>query len=319
MRIVALDAFTVNPGDLSWDGIARFGELALYDRTAEADIASRIGGAAIVLTNKTPITRQTLEACPGIRYICVLATGYNVVDLSAARERGIPVSNIPSYSTPSVAQHVFALLLEICDQVRHHSETVREGRWVASPDFCYWDYPLIELAGKRFGIIGFGKIGRAVARVAAAFGMDVIVHSRSAGGALETAPVRFVDLDTLYRESDVISLHCPQTESNVGMIGREAIAKMKDGVIVINTARGPLVQEADMRAALESGKVGWFAADVVSREPMREDNPLLGAPRAILTPHMAWGATEARERLLRIAEGNIEAFLAGSPIHVVNG
>jgi len=321
MRIIVLDGYTENPGDLSWDSLGTLGEVTVYDRTSYTEsplIARRIGEAEIVVTNKTPISRDTLERCPNVKFIAIPATGYNVVDGAAARERGIPVSNVPAYGTASVAQFSIALLLELCHRIGHHSDTVHAGKWAANPDWCYWDYPLVELDGKTMGIIGFGRIGQAEARIARALGMEVLAlnhHPSEAGRALAD----YVELDELLARSDVVSLHCNLTPENTGLINRETIAKMKDGAMLVNTARGPLVVERDVADALKSGKLAGFAADVVSTEPIRPDNPLLGAPNCILTPHMAWGARESRQRIMDTTVSNIKAFLSGRPENVVNG
>ena len=312
MKIVILDGYTENPGDLSWDGFAALGELTVYDRTAPEDIPARVGDAEIVYTNKTPLTRETIAAAPQLRFIGVLATGYNIVDVKAARARGVPVANIPTYGTTAVAQFVFALLLEICHHAGHHSRAVADGRWADCPDFCFWDYPLIELAGKTMGIVGYGRIGQATANIARAFGMDVIAYD-----AFVQADVS-VPLDELYARSDVISLHCPLFPETEGMINRAAIAKMKDGVILINTSRGPLIAEADLREALLSGKVYAAASDVVSSEPIKPGNALLGLENMIITPHIAWAPKESRQRLMDIAVDNLRAFLAGAPVNIVN-
>ena len=321
MKIVVLDGFTENPGDLSWDGLAALGELTVYDRTSltdEQEIIARIGDARIVYTNKTPITEAILEACPSIQFISVLATGYNVVDCEAARKRNIPVTNVPAYGTTAVAQFTMALLLEICHHVAHHSDAVHQGRWETSRDFCFWDYPLIELAGKTMGIIGFGRIGQQTARIAKALGMEILAYSRT-----ETDEGReigtYVDLDTLLSRSDVISLHCPLFPETKSIINRETIAKMKDGVILLNSSRGPLIVEQDLAGALNSGKVYAAAVDVVSAEPIRGDNPLLKAKNCLITPHIAWAPKESRQRIMDCAEANLKAFLAGSPVNVVNG
>ena len=306
MKIVVLDGYTLNPGDLSWDALKAFGSLTVYDRTAPEDTISRIGDADIVYTNKTQVTRQVLSACPSIRFIGVLATGYNVVDVAAATEKGIPVCNIPTYGTAAVAQFTFALLLEACHHVTRHSDAVKAGRWASCPDFCFWDYPLIELEGKTMGIIGYGRIGRAVAAIARALGMRVVAYDAYAGDS------ECVPLDTLLSSSDVISLHCPLTNENKGLICAKTIAQMKDGVILLNTSRGPLVNEDDLAAALQGGKVAFAAVDVVSTEPIRPDNPLLKADNCIITPHIAWAPKESRGRLMDIAVDNLRAFLAGS-------
>ena len=310
MKIIILDGYAENPGDLSWDGFKALGEVTVYDRTPAEQIISRIGDAEIILTNKTPISAQTLAACPQVRYIGVLATGYNVVDVAAARERGIVVTNVPSYGTAAVAQHVFALLLELCHHVGHHNAAVQQGRWSTCPDFCFWDRPLTELAGKTMGIIGYGRIGRAVANIAAAFGMKVLACSAHSGEGT-------VSFEEVLTQSDVISLHCPLTADNTGMIDRNAIARMKDGVFIINTARGPLINEPDLREALLSGKVHGAAVDVVSTEPIPADHPLLGLPNCIITPHIAWAPKESRQRLMDVAVENLRSFLSGAPVNNV--
>lgn len=315
MKIVILDSYAANPGDLSWEAIARQGELTVYDRTDPAEVIARIGDAEAVYTNKTVITDETMAACPNLKLISVLATGYNVVDTAAARSRGIAVCNVPAYSTRDVAQMVFALLLEICHHVGHHAETVRQGRWTSSKDFCYWDYAPMALYGKTMGIVGFGQIGQAVARLAKAFGMEVLVHSRT---VRDCADVTFCDLDTLLANADVVSLHCPLTEKTERMIRSETIAEMKDGAILLNTGRGPLLDEADVAAALRSGKLAALGADVVSKEPITADNPLLTAPNCFLTPHIAWATKEARTRLLAVSAENLRQFLRGTPQNVVN-
>ncbi|MBQ2951940.1 MAG: D-2-hydroxyacid dehydrogenase [Clostridia bacterium] len=311
MKIVILDGHVENPGDLSWDALASLGELTVYDRTAPKDVIARIGDAPIVITNKTVITRAILDACPAIRYVGVLATGYNVVDIAAAKEKGIVVTNVPAYSTQAVAQFTMALLLEICHHVGRHSDAVHAGKWSACPDFAFWDYPLIELAGKTIGIIGYGRIGQATAKAAQALGMNVIAYSRHGQGD------PYVPLEELYARSDVISLHCPLTAENTGMINRETIAKMKDGVILLNTARGALINEADLREALLSGKVYAAAADVAAVEPIPADSPLLGLDNMIFTPHIAWACFETRQRLMDIAVDNVRQFLAGTPVNNV--
>ncbi|MBO5867308.1 MAG: D-2-hydroxyacid dehydrogenase [Oscillospiraceae bacterium] len=316
MKIVILESAAVNPGDLSWDCISQFGEVTLYDRTPPEAAAARIGDAEVVLINKTPITAELLDTCPNLKLICVEATGYNIVDCEAARKRNITVCNVPAYSTDAVAQFTFSLLLETCNRVGHHDEFVREGGWCQCPDFCYWDTPQMELAGKTLGIIGFGKIGRKVGTIAKAFGMRVLAYNRSRCPEGE-AIGEYVTLDTLLETADIISLHCPLTEETKEIINAKTLAKMKPGVILLNTARGGLVHEADLAAALQAGKL-HFAADVVSYEPIKADNPLLGAPNCILTPHMAWAPIETRQRIIDITVDNIQRFLLGDPINVVN-
>ena len=319
MKIVILDGYTENPGDLSWEALEEFGALTVYDRTPyePAEIIRRIADAEIVITNKVPLGREVLDACPSVRFIAVLATGYNVVDVACAREKGIPVSNVPAYGTQAVAQFAIALLLEICAHVAHHSDAVHAGRWESAPDWTFWDYPLIELAGKTMGIVGFGRIGQATGRIAKALGMTVL-----ASGSRETeagrAIAEYVDLDTLYARSDVIALHCPLFPENTCMINRESIAKMKPGVILINNARGGLVVEQDLADALNAGRVLAAGLDVVSTEPIRPDNPLLKAKNCLITPHISWAPKEARERILDCTARNLQAFLEGAPQNVVN-
>ena len=317
MKIVILDGYTENPGDLSWEGFAALGELTVYERTAAADIVPRIGDAEIVYTNKTPITAETLAACPKLRYIGLLATGYNVVDVAAAKARGVAVTNIPTYGTAAVAQFAIAMLLEICHHVAHHSDAVHAGRWTANPDWCFWDYPLIELDGKTMGIIGFGRIGQATGRIARALGMRVLAYDSRPSDA-GRAIAEYVPLDELLANSDVISLHCPLFPETEGIVNQANIARMKDGVILLNNSRGPLVVEQDLSDALNSGKVYAAGLDVVSTEPIRPDNPLLKAKNCFITPHISWAPRESRQRLMDIAVENLRAFLAGAPVNVVN-
>lgn len=318
MKIVVLDGYTLNPGDLTWEGLGKLGELTVYDRIPEDKILERIGNAEIVYTNKTPLTRDTLRKVPSVKFVGVLATGYNVVDTTAAKELGIIVTNIPTYGTTAVAQFVFALLLEICHHVWVHNEEVKKGTWTNCSDFCFWNYPLIELAGKTMGIIGFGRIGQATAQIARSFGMKVLAYDEYQNKSLENETLKYAALDELLAGSDVISLHCPLFESTRGIINKNTIAKMKDGVIIINTSRGPLVVEEDLAEALNSGKVYGAAVDVVSSEPIKTDNPLMTARNCIVTPHIAWAPKESRARLMNIAVENLEAFLKGEPINVVN-
>ena len=306
-KIIILDGGVANPGDLSWDDLAALGDLTVYDYTAPEDVIPRIGDASIILTNKTVISADVISACPNLRYIGVLATGYNVIDIAEAKKRGIIVANVPAYSTPTVAQLTMALLLEIALHVGHHSRVVHEGKWSACRDFAFWDYPLMELAGKTFGIVGYGSIGKAVAKLAQAFGMNVLAYSRHGAEEFHT------ELDELYAKADIVSLHCPLTAENTGMINKETIAKMKDGVIILNTARGGLINEADLREALLSGKVYAAASDVTCKEPINADSPLLGLDNMIITPHIAWAATEARQRLLSVAIDNVRQYLCGNP------
>lgn len=318
MKIVVLDGHALNPGDLSWDCLRQFGEVTVYDRTPVELVISRIGDADIILLNKVTITAEILDACPSVKLICVLATGYNVVDCAAARQRGIPVCNVPAYGTDAVAQFTFALLLEICHQVGHHDRAVHAGRWADSPDFCFWDTPQMELAGKTIGIIGFGRIGRAVGRIARAFGMKVLAYNRSRCAEGE-AIGEYVALKDLLRRSDIVSLHCPLTAENHHMINKDTLAMMKTGAILLNTARGPLIDEQALYDALSSGKLRFAAADVAATEPMPIDSLLLKCPNCILTPHMAWAPVESRQRILDCTVASIRAFLAGAPENTVNG
>ena len=320
MKIVVLDGFTENPGDISWAPLEALGALTVYDRTALTEsplIAERIGDAEIVVTNKTPITRNVIDACPNLRAIAVLATGYNVVDTAYARTKAIPVMNVPVYGTDNVAQYAIALLLEACSQVGHHDRSVHAGEWTRSIDFCYWQKPLIEVSGKTAGIIGFGRIGQAVARILAAMNVRVLAYSRSER-AEGRALADYVPLDTLFQKSDVIFLHCPLTPETDGIINAANIAKMKDGVIIVNNGRGQLIVEEDLAAALTRGKVAYAAVDVASSEPIAADNPLLHAPNCIITPHISWATKEARERIMQMTADNVRAFMEGKPTNVVN-
>ena len=324
MKIVVLDAYTENPGDLSWEPLRELNhgdvEVTIYDRTSYVEdplIVERIGDAEIIVINKTPISRATIDACPNLRLIAVLATGYNVVDYAYAKEKGIPVVNVPSYGTQIVGQYAVGMLLEICAHYGAHDQAVKEGRWEQNVDFCFWDYPMIELAGKTAGIIGLGRIGQVTAKILGAMGMRVIAQSRSQTEA-GRAVAEYVDLDTLFAEADVIFLHCPLFPETEGIINKDNIAKMKDGVIIINTGRGQLVVEQDLADALNSGKVYAAAADVVSTEPIKGDNPLLTAQNCLITPHIAWAAREARQRILDTTVSNIQSFLDGEPKNVVN-
>lgn len=317
MKIVILDGYTLNPGDLSWEGIQALGEVTYYDRTDVTDIVARCAEAEIVLTNKVPFSKETLEQLPSLRCICVLATGYNIIDTKAAKEQGVVVCNIPSYSTPSVVQATFSLLFAITNRVEHYAEQIAsEGRWTSCPDFCYWDTNLIELSGKRMGIYGMGGIGSRVAAVAMAFGMTVITPSQKPQEALPAGVVKVTE-EEFWQTSDVISLHCPLTPTTQHLVNANTLSQMKQGAILLNTSRGPVVNEADVADALRSGRLAAFGADVVSREPVLEDNPLLHAPNVFLTPHIAWATREARLRLLAILTDNIKAFLSGTPINVV--
>lgn len=320
-KIVVLDGYTENPGDLSWDALREFGELVVYDRTSpDAEtISSRIGDAAYVYTNKTPLTAEIFAKCPDIRFIGVLATGYNVVDIEAAKEAGIAVTNVPTYGTAAVGQFAIALLLEICHHIGHHDEAVHAGKWEHNPDWCFWDYPLIELAGKTMGIIGFGRIGQTTGRIANALGMKVLAYDKFCSKDLESENCHYVSLDKIYASSDVIALHCPLFPDNIGMINKDSIARMKDGVILLNNSRGPLIVEQDLAEALNSGKVYAAGLDVVSTEPIQGDNPLLKAKNCFITPHISWASKESRQRLLDIAVDNLRKFISGKPQNIVNG
>ena len=320
MKIVVLDGHTENPGDLSWRGLEALGQVDIYPRTSYVEdpiITQRIGDAEIVITNKTPITRQVIDQCPSIRMVAALSTGYNVIDYQYAREKGIPVCNVPSYGTASVSQFAIALLLEICHHIGHHSQSVHAGNWTANQDWCYWDTPQMELDGKTIGIIGFGRIGQATGKIAKALGMKVLAYDSNESES-GRAIGEYVDLDTLLAQSDVVSLHCPLFPETQGIINRERIAQMKDGAILINNGRGPLVVEQDLADALNSGKLAAAAVDVVSTEPIREDNPLLTAKNCIITPHISWAPKESRQRIMDITVENVKAFLSGAPINVVN-
>lgn len=303
MRIVVLDGHTLNPGDNPWDPVAALGELTIHARTQPSEIVARAQDAAIVIINKAPLSAPTLAQLPQLQFIAVTATGYNIVDVAAARQRGIPVANVPEYGTDSVAQFTIALLLELCQQVGRHNESVQAGNWSAQNDFCYWETPQIELAGKTLAIIGHGRIGKRVATIARALGMRVCIMGRDLAGL---------------SEADVITLHCPLTAENAGLVNREFLGRLKPTAFLINTARGGLVVEQDLAAALKAGQLAGAAMDVVSEEPMRPDNPLRGAPRCLITPHMAWASLAARRRLMQTTAQNIAAFLAGKPINIVN-
>ena len=314
MKIVVLDGYTENPGDLSWAPLEALGEVTVYDRTSYEEsplIAERIGDAEIVVMNKTPISKTTLEKCPNVKMIAVLATGFNVVDLAAARERGIPVCNVPNYGGYSVSQFTIALMLEACLHIGHHDRTVHEGKWQNSPDWCYWDYPLIELAGKTFGLLGCGRIGIHTAEAAKGLGMHVIAYNRSQSQAAKDLGVEFVDLDGLFARSDVLALQMPLADFNVGIINKENIAKMKDGVILINNSRGQLVVEQDLADALKNNEIAAAGLDVLCVEPMSADNPLReikDSNKLIITPHIAWASVEARTRLMNIILGQVKEY-----------
>jgi glycerate dehydrogenase len=315
MKIVVLDGYTANPGDLSWETLDALGTLTVHDRTAEAEIVPRARGAEIVLTNKTVLSRDVIAKLPGLKCICVLATGYNVVDVAAAKEHGVVVCNVPEYSTPNVAQAVFALILELTNRTGHHDRTVHEGRWAACDDFCYWDGDLVELAGLTLGIVGYGRIGAAVARIGAAFGMQILAHRRSGSGTVEGG--EHASLDRVFRESDVVSLHCPLTPDTKDLVNAARLATMKRTAFLINTARGALVNEADLAAALDAGTIAGAGLDVLTVEPPPASNPLLTAKNCVITPHIAWATRNARRRLIEVTAANVQAFLAGQPRNVV--
>lgn len=317
-NIVILEAYTTNPGDLSWDAIRRLGNLTTYDRTPEDALAQRVSEAEVVVSNKILWSRKRLAEAPRCRMIQLLSTGYNVVDYEAANERGITVCNVPAYSTPDVVQHAFALILETTNRVGRYSESVRAGNWAESQDFTYYMDPLSEIAGKTMGIVGMGSIGSAVARVAQAFGMRVLFQNPHPKPQFESASCKQVEIDELLAESDIVSLHCPSTPSNKGMVDREFLSKMKKGARLVNTARGALVASQDVADALASGRLSWYAADVAEHEPMPDDDPLRTAEHAVITPHVAWATKEARGRLIDVAAENIRRYLAGSPQNVVN-
>lgn len=317
MNIVVLDGNTLNPGDLTWDEVKALGPCVIHDRTARGEVVKRASEAGIVLTNKTVLDRATIAKLPNLKYIGVLATGVNVVDAAAARERGIPVTNVPSYGTASVAQMVFAHVLELTQHVGHHARSVREGRWTSSADFCYWDYPLIELRDLTLGVVGYGRIGRETAGIGRAFGMKIAAYAPHAKPA-EHPDVEFVELDDLFRRSDVVSLHCPLTAENKEMVNAGRLSLMKKTAFLINTARGALVDEAALAWALNSGRIAGAGLDVLSTEPPPASNPLLSARNCRITPHISWATLAARERLMRTAVENVSAFLAGRPVNVVN-
>ena len=321
MKIVVLDGYTENPGDISWAPFEALGELVVYDYTAPSEIFERLEGVSVCLTNKTCFPKEVLEKLPDLKYIGCLSTGFNVVDVEYCREHGITVTNIPEYATFATAQMTIALLLEIANKAGHHSDLVHEGVWTRGRDFCFWDGTLTELYGKTLGLFGFGKIASRVSRIASALGMKVLACRRSeVTEEMKKADpqVTFVDEETLWRESDVISFHCPLTPATTGLVNSETISKMKDGVILINTSRGPVLDEAAVAKALKSGKVAALGADVVSVEPIREDNPLLTSPNTYLTPHIAWAPKETRLRLMDVAAGNLSSYLKGSPVNVVS-
>ena len=320
MKIVVLDGYTLNPGDLSWSGLEKHGDMVVHERTKQDSraVIEAIGDAEIIFTNKTLLPKEVLEQAPSLKYIGVLATGYNVVDIETAHKKEITVTNIPDYGTAAVAQFTLALILELCHHVGDHSKSARQGDWAASKDFCFWNSPLIELVGKNLGLIGFGRIGQATGAIAQAFGLNILAHNRSQDPSLESATCKYVSREELLSQSDFISLHCPLTPQTENLNNRESIAKMKDGVMIINTARGPLVNESDLAEALNIGKVAGAAVDVVSQEPIPENNPLLTAKNCLITPHIAWAPKESRSRLMKIAGENLQNFLAGTPTNLVH-
>lgn len=318
MKLVVLDGYTLNPGDLSWDGMKQFGDLEVHERTPESRILERCKDAEIIFTNKTPLKEQVLDQLPALKYIGVLATGYNVVDVDFAKKRGIMVANVPGYGTASVVQMTFALLLELCQHVQSHSDSVFNGEWSKSLDFCYWKHPLVELEGKTMGIIGFGRIGQKVADVAGAFGMNIIGQSRHQSDQSHRKDFRWAELDELLKESDVVSIHCPLFPETQGIINRDTLKLMKSSAFFLNTSRGPLMVDQDLADALNAGVIAGAGIDVLSVEPPAEDNPLFKAKNCLITPHIAWATKEARTRLMGIAENNLSSFLNGNPINIVN-
>jgi glycerate dehydrogenase len=317
MKIVVLDGYTLNPGDLSWDGFEELGELTIYNRTPENKIIERAGKAEIVLTNKTPLSSKTLKLLPSLKYIGVLATGYNVVDTEAANNQGIVVTNIPAYGTASVSQMTFALLLELCHHVQRHSDAVMAGKWSASPEWCFWDYPLTELHNKTIGIIGFGNIGQGTADIATAFGMKILAHDRNESDQSHRKNFTWTSLPELFRESDAISLHCPLTTETKGIINKSNLSLMKSTAFLINTARGPIIIEDDLAEALNNGVIAGAGLDVLSAEPPLPENPLFKAKNCIITPHISWATGEARSRLMDTAVANLKGFLDGKPVNTV--
>ncbi len=318
MKIVILDGFTLNPGDLSWEGLKKLGDLVVYDRTPVEKIVERIGDAEVVFTNKTPLDEAVLKQLPSLKFIGVLATGYNIVNTEAAKKCGVIVTNIPGYSTASVVQLTFALLLELCHHVQRHTDSVMEGKWAGSVDFCFWDFPLVELAGKSIGIIGFGNIGQRVADVASAFGMKVIANSRSKTDQSHRKNFRWAEVPELLQQSDVVTVHCPLFPETKGLINKESLKMMKRSAFLINTSRGPIVVDEDLADALNNDVIAGAGIDVLSMEPPANNNPLFKAKNCMITPHIAWATLEARTRLMDIAVGNLSAFLSGEPINIVN-
>lgn len=318
MKIVVLDGYTLNPGDLSWDALKALGDVEIYERSNPAEVLERATGADILLTNKTPLGKDILEQLPVVKFISLLATGYNVVDVQFAKQKGIVVSNVPGYGTASVVQMTFALLLEFCLHVQRHSDAVAAGRWSSSKDFCFWDYPLVELQDKTLGIIGFGDIGKKVADVASAFGMQIVANSRTQSDQGHRKNFKWVTLDELLRQADVVSIHSPLTPETTGLINKQTLQLMKPSAFLINTSRGPIIVDQDLADALFNGTIAGAGIDVLSAEPPTADNPLLKAKNCIITPHISWATKEARARLLDIAVNNVKAFLEGKAVNVVN-
>jgi glycerate dehydrogenase len=318
MKIVVLDGYTLNPGDLTWDELKQLGELVVYDRTPAEQVVERAAGAEIVFTNKTPLDESTLNRLDQLKYIGILATGYNIVNTEVAKQKGVPVCNVPGYGTASVVQMTFALLLELCQHVKHHSDTVMDGKWAKSKDWCYWDYPLVELAGKTMGIIGFGRIGGMVGDVASAFGMNIIGNSRHRTDQSHRKNFRWAEVPELLQESDVVSIHCPLFPETKGLINRENLGRMKRSAFLLNTSRGPIIVDQDLADALNNNVIAGAGIDVLSTEPPPADNPLFGAKNCLITPHIAWATIEARARLMDTTVSNLSAFMDGKPVNVVN-
>lgn len=318
MKIVVLDGYTLNPGDLSWDGIRKFGDLQVYERTPPHQIVERCKDAEIIFSNKTPVSRETLEQLPELKYIGVLATGYNVIDIDYAKERGMVVTNVPGYGTASVVQMTFALLLELCQHVQKHSDSVFQGDWAASPDFCYWKYPLVELEGKTIGIIGFGRIGKKVADVATAFGMNVLGTARHHSDQSHRKNFSWAELPELLSNSDVVSIHCPLFPETKGLINKDSLSQMKNSAFLLNTSRGPIVVDEDLAEALNTGVIAGAGIDVLSVEPPSTSNPLFKAKNCLITPHIAWATKEARSRLMETVEKNLSSYLNGEQVNVIN-
>ena len=318
MKIVVLDGYTLNPGDLNWDDLKKIGDLVVYDRTPVEEIADRAAGAEIVFTNKAPLSKDTLNKLPSLKYIGVLATGYNIVDTETAKANGVIVCNVPGYGTTSVVQMTFALLLELCLRVQRHSDAVMDGKWTSSPDWCFWDYPLVELAGKTIGIIGFGNIGKQVGDVATAFGMNILGNSRHRTDQSHRKNFAWADVEELLQKSDVVSIHCPLFPETKGLINKERLSLMKHSAFLLNTSRGPIIVEEDLADALNNNVIAGAGIDVLSTEPPRAGSPLFGAKNCIITPHIAWATKEARARLMQTTVNNLNSFLKGNPVNVVN-